>query len=171
MADRDRYLIEPDGKLLAECVVETYRASGPGGQHRNKTESAVRLTHRPTGVVVTATERRSQHENRRRALARLRKAIALEVRDPLSARRPAVGTLCQVLSDPAWPRVSQKSAAYLVAAAGILDYVEASEGKISEAAARLGVATASLVKFLSLDADLWEVTNRLRRRFGHKALR
>ena len=80
---RDHYLILPDKALLSECAVETYRASGPGGQHRNKTESAVRLTHRPTGVVVTATERRSQHENRHRALARLRKAIALQVREPI----------------------------------------------------------------------------------------
>ena len=51
-------------------------AGGPGGQHRNKTESAVRLTHPPTGVTVTATERRSQHENREVALERLRERIA-----------------------------------------------------------------------------------------------
>ena len=86
---RDACLTAPDGKLLAECTVETYRASGPGGQHRNKTESAVRLTHRPTGVVVTATERRSQHENRHRALVRLRQAIALEVREAVPPAQPA----------------------------------------------------------------------------------
>jgi protein subunit release factor A len=58
-------------KLLAECDVTTFRASGPGGQHRNKRESAVRLKHRPTGIVVVATERRSQHQNRAVALERL----------------------------------------------------------------------------------------------------
>ena len=85
---RDKSLLEPDDKLLAECTVETYRASGPGGQHRNKTESAIRLTHRFTGVVVTATERRSQHENRRHAVSRLRRAIAMRVREPVISASP-----------------------------------------------------------------------------------
>ena len=64
-----------DEELLAECSVETFRAGGPGGQHQNKIESAVRLTHRPTGIVVTARESRSQHRNRARALERLRAAL------------------------------------------------------------------------------------------------
>jgi protein subunit release factor A len=63
---------DDDDALLAECEVETFRAGGPGGQHQNKTESAVRLTHRPTGVVVIARDSRSQHRNRRIALERLR---------------------------------------------------------------------------------------------------
>lgn len=58
-------------QLELETDIEVYVGSGPGGQHRNKTESAVRLTHRPTGVVVTATERRSQHQNRAVAFERL----------------------------------------------------------------------------------------------------
>ena len=54
------------------------RASGPGGQHVNKTDSAVRATHRPTGLVTTAQEQRSQHANRK--LARLKLALLLEER-------------------------------------------------------------------------------------------
>lgn len=65
----------PDEALLAECEVETRKASGPGGQHRNKTESAVRLVHRPTGIVVQASERRSQGQNLAVALERLRSAL------------------------------------------------------------------------------------------------
>lgn len=61
-----------DDELLAQCRVETFRAGGPGGQHQNVTESAVRLVHLPTGVRATAREERSQHRNRTRALARLR---------------------------------------------------------------------------------------------------
>ena len=63
---------ESDEELLAECRVETFRAGGPGGQHQNRTESAVRLIHLPTDVRVTAREERSQHRNRAIALRRLR---------------------------------------------------------------------------------------------------
>ena len=64
-----------DDALLAECTVDVFIAGGPGGQHRNKTESGVRIVHPPTGVTVTATERRSQLQNRGAALERLRKAL------------------------------------------------------------------------------------------------
>ena len=188
MGRRDDYLVQSDEKLLNECSSETYRSSGPGGQHRNKRDSAVRLTHRLTGVVVTATERRSQHENRHRAIARLRRAIAIRVRQAVSVPRPVLpalsppkgpavpiaaipGALGTALVDPGWPRISQKSEAYLPAAAQVLDFLEAMEGKTSDVAAHLGTSTASLVKFLRLDDHLWEEANRIRRRFGHAPLR
>src|SRR6058998_4088857 len=73
-----------DAQLLAQCAVDTYRASGPGGQKRNKTSSAVRLRHLPSGLIVIAEESRSQHENRARALRRLRQALYLKLREELS---------------------------------------------------------------------------------------
>src|SRR5713101_3263501 len=69
-----------DQQLLAQCAVDTYRASGPGGQKRNKTSSAVRIRHLPSGLIVIAEESRSQHENRARALRRLRQAFYLKLR-------------------------------------------------------------------------------------------
>src|SRR4030088_3276176 len=69
-----------DAQLLAQCEVDTYRASGPGGQKRNKTSSAVRLRHPPSGLIVIAEESRSQHQNPGRALRRLRPALYLKVR-------------------------------------------------------------------------------------------
>ena len=76
-----------DGALLAECRVETFRAGGPGGQHQNVTDSAVRLTHLPTGISVIVRESRSQHRNRKTALARLRAALEERAR-PETPRVP-----------------------------------------------------------------------------------
>lgn len=66
---------ESDEDLLRECEAETFRSSGPGGQHVNKTESAVRLRHLPSGVVVTSQQERSQHRNKALCLQKLRKKI------------------------------------------------------------------------------------------------
>ena len=60
--------------------IDFFRGSGPGGQHRNTSETGVRITHLPTGVVVTATESRSRHLNLQRALVRLEKKLALRRR-------------------------------------------------------------------------------------------
>src|ERR1700704_5043286 len=68
-------LPESDEELLRECQVDTFRSSGPGGQHVNKTESAVRLRHTPSGVVVTSQQERSQHRNKALCLEKLRKKV------------------------------------------------------------------------------------------------
>lgn len=64
-----------DDDLLRECEVDTFRSSGSGGQHVNVTDSAVRLTHIPTGIVVTSQRERSQLLNKRDCLAKLRVAV------------------------------------------------------------------------------------------------
>ena len=71
--------------LERDCDLEFFIASGPGGQHRNKVETGVRLTHRPSGISVTATERRSQHANREVAFERM--AARLEELQQVSVPR------------------------------------------------------------------------------------
>ena len=76
------------GDLLAECRVDTFRSGGKGGQHQNKVESGVRLTHLPTGIVVTSRTHRSQHRNRADALERLERKL----KDRSRVERPRVPT-------------------------------------------------------------------------------
>lgn len=83
---------ESDEELLAACDVEPFRGSGPGGQHRNKTETGVRLTHRPTGIVVQASERRSRTQNLGVALDRLRARLVELRTPPPPTRRPTKPT-------------------------------------------------------------------------------
>ncbi len=157
-------------QLLAQCDVDTYRASGPGGQKRNKTSSAVRLRHPPTGLLVIAEESRSQHENKARALKRLGRALYLHLRDDLPpdltpeavAGLPGhTGTLALGRKDPRyWPAVGV-----------VLDVLAATAARVAEAAALLGVSTGNLVDFLQSDPKVWQEANRLRAAAGQKPLR
>ena len=76
-----------DAQLLAQCEVRAHRASGPGGQHRNKAETAVRLVHLPSGVTVEGKDERSRTQNLRIALGRLRQKLARRAYRP-PPRRP-----------------------------------------------------------------------------------
>ncbi len=66
-----KYQFRSKEQVKDEVEITVYRSSGPGGQHRNKVETAVRIKHLPTGLIVTATESRSQHKNRELAWERL----------------------------------------------------------------------------------------------------
>jgi ribosome-associated protein len=79
---------DTDPKVLArQVVLETYKSRGPGGQRKNKTETAVRLTHLPSGIMVIATEHRSQAQNRKLAFERLRERL-LKLNRPRRRRIP-----------------------------------------------------------------------------------
>jgi peptide chain release factor 1 len=71
----------------AELRIDTYRASGAGGQHVNKTDSAIRITHLPTGIVVECQDERSQHKNRSRAMSLLRAKLLETERQKQAAQQ------------------------------------------------------------------------------------
>jgi len=78
---------ETDEALLAQCTVETFRSSGPGGQNVNRRETAVRLRHLPSGIVVTSQQERSQLRNKQIALEELRRRL-VEASRPKRKRIP-----------------------------------------------------------------------------------
>ncbi len=166
-----------DPQLLVQCEVDTYRASGPGGQKRNKTSSAVRIRHPSTGLIVIAEESRSQHENRARALRRLRQALYLKIRHEFSAESLRPESILQ-LEDFREARradgrleLGRKDPRFWPAVGVVLDVLAAVEARVSEAAAALGISTGNLIDFLAVDPKVWEQANHLRARFGHKPLR
>jgi protein subunit release factor A len=79
---------ESDDALLAECDVQAFHASGPGGQSVNTSDSAVRVRHRPSGITVTCRRQRSQLQNKRECLRRLRERLEELNKPPAEPRRP-----------------------------------------------------------------------------------
>lgn len=162
-SDRTRWLIAEPRDLLGECDVHTYRASGPGGQKRNKTDSAVRLRHRPTGLAVIATESRSQHINRARAVRRLRMAIALGVREPVSPEGPGwPPPLGHYVGPDGHLRISPRNADYPHVVARVLDVLHAARGRVGEAARTLVTTTGQLTRLITTDPKLLSAANQLR---------
>ena len=166
------YLALDDDALLAQCRVDTFRVSGPGGQHRNRTDTAVRLTHEPTTISALASERRSQLQNRQQALHRLRSAIAHEVRLPVDLERYTPPTqLYAVLGAPKTRRLGLRHADYPRGVQRFLDLFVAVDGVVSEAAERAGVSTGALSRFIQADASLLAHCNVLRKERGLRPLR
>lgn len=165
------YLVLDDHALLRQCEMDTYRSHGPGGQKRNKTSSAVRLRHSPTGLAVIATEDRSQHVNKARALRRLRAAIALHVRSDLD---PVLYTPSELFHECVAPNgewlIGRRDPRRYLVVSELLDLLAASSMQVSEAAKRLDMSTGQFVKLLDAEPKLRARVNEMRQAAGLKAL-
>jgi protein subunit release factor B len=149
-----------DAELLAACVVETFRSHGPGGQHANKTESAVRVTHRATGMTAQCQDHRQRARNQADALHRLRLRLALGIRGQaqrawLEAHRR--GRQLQL---------GANARDFHLVVAVLLDALAEQRGALAEAAAALGVSSSQLAKLLTADKEVHQAANLLRAGFG-----
>lgn len=156
-----------DEELLKQCDWYAGRASGPGGQKRNKTHSAIRITHKPTGISAIANEHRLQGENRKLALERLRHMLALAMRgeiDPETFQIPEearaqINRDGKLMVNPDNPR-------YLPIIAVMLDLLKYFRGHVADAAHRLGISTTNFINLLHRDPQLWTAAQELRKRYG-----
>lgn len=162
----------PAESLLKDCGEIRTRRSGPGGQHRNKVESAVVLTHRPTGISAEANERRSQHENRRQAIFRLRINLALQHRSAAAAVGPEhPSDLWQARCPGERIRVNPSHEDFPALLAEALDTVVRNDFDLKPTSEFLGCSTSQLVKFLKLEPAAIEQVNLHREELGLHRLR
>lgn len=158
-APRAAYAVSDDA-LLAQCDMTSCSSHGPGGQHRNKTESAVRLRHRPSGETSQCEAHREKPRNRDEALRRLRIRLAIATRG---------------VSDPAWLEpyrrgrqlaIGGNGREFPLVAACILDALATASGSLAEAAASLGLSSSQLVKLLASDKEVLQAGTRIRAEHG-----
>ena len=154
----------PDAALLAACRVETFRAGGPGGQHVNRTESAVRLTHAASGTVVQVQDHRERRRNHGEALQRLRLRLALAVRG--CAQREWLDRHRQGRQ----LKLGAQAQEYHLVVAVALDALDSHAGSLAGAAEGLGVSSSQLARLLTADKEVHAAANALRARHGQGAL-
>ena len=159
-SDRARWLAADDATLLRECRIDLFVGTGRGGQKRNKTETAVRATHLPSGQIGTSDETRSQHTNKHLAVRALRRQIALHCR--VSPPIPYAGP---------WAPAPTNDEAYAGWLAAVLDQLEASGWQMATAAVVFGQSTSGLIKALARDPQVWQLIGARRRDAGLPALR
>jgi hypothetical protein len=160
--------LDPEA-IRAACEIRFTRRSGPGGQNRNKVETAVILHHRPTGIGAEASERRSQAQNLEAALFRLRVKLALEIRVAVDPAEPP-GALWQSRCRGGRITVNPQHDDFPALLAEALDRLAALAFDVKSTAVALGITPSQLIKLLKEEPRALADVNRERARQGLHAL-
>lgn len=160
-----------EADLLKDCEIEIGRVSGPGGQNRNRRDTAVWIQHRPTGIDAQATERRSQAQNRHMAIKRLRRRLAVEARTLASRDRHQASDLWKARRQGDKLSVNPDHADYPALLAEALDLVVARRFDLAGAAGLLGVTMSQLSRLIRHDKAAFAKVNQGRAEVGLAPLR
>jgi hypothetical protein len=156
--------------LLKDCTVTSGRSSGPGGQNRNKVETAIRITHKPTGVIASATERRHKEQNKLQALFRLRVKLAIQVREPADPGGPPSACWASRVKDrKLLINPSHEDFPRLLAEA--LDRLVMVKYDVPAAAELLGVSSSQVLKLIRHEPEAFANLNESRKALGLPSLR
>ena len=151
--------------LLRDCEIRHERRRGPGGQHRNKTETAVVIRHVPTGIEGQASERRSQFDNHRNAVVRLRLSLALKVRTAELAEA-APTELWRSRCHEGRIGINADHDDFPTLLAEVLDVLHARNAHVPGSAEQLGCTSSQLVKLLKKEPRAFLWLNEERRKHG-----
>lgn len=159
-----------DEDLLKECQLGRGRSSGPGGQHRNRVQTLVELTHRPTGLEAHAGERRSASENKSVALRRLRTELAVCARAPVPLGE---------IGSPMWKSrvrdgriaLSHEHRDYPAMLAEALDVIHAGGLDLKKASLRLSCTRSQLIRLIAKEPRALAALNEARQAKGKNPLR
>ncbi len=147
--DRNKWLNMSDDELIQTCEFSTYKATGRGGQKKNKSSSAVRIIHKQTQITVTASKSRCQHTNRKIALKKLRYNIAFTLR---ASETPELTNM----------EMSPNNKRFYLWVAFIFDLLYRHHFAVSNCAKELNISTSRLIKLLARDGDVWQEVNKQR---------
>ena len=159
----------PPNELLAKCTVVRQRRSGPGGQHRNKVETGIVITHLDSGIRGEATERRSQKENHSVALQRLQVSLAVQVRTPVLADGPSERWKKRFGSGPL--KINPVHIEFGSVLSECLDAMQHFDWDQKRAAEWFGCSPSQLVKLIKLEPRAFAMVNQMRLELGLSKLR
>ncbi len=154
---RNFFLETSSEKLLKDCKITNFKASGKGGQKRNKTSSAVRINHIPTNIIVTNSSSRSQHENKGLAIKKLRYQIALNLRSEIDIKIENI-------------EMSLRNPQYYLWVAFVLDILFNVDFDVNCLAKKINLSTSKILKLLHRDTILWQKINLERKKIGLREL-